>query len=423
MEPGREVGARGIVAITAAMVLAASSSAEEPQSFSVTVDPGGVDRSWTPVSVWLERGEHLSDGELSGGAGGWRGALTDAAGGVRDAQVERRRDGDGRITALGVHWLEGQLIAGMPQTYTLELSHLPEGVSTRAPSFRMEEDANALSLLHGDRPVWRHEIAFDPDRIEETYKTFHHVLDGETVLTKGLGGLYPHHRGLFVGWSRTRAGGREHNFWGSAKGGEFSQRHAGFEARERTTGPFMARSVSLVEWMTDGAPIVFERRAVTTWSQGPGRWSLDFDITLRGADGEVRLDGDPAHGGFQFRAAQEVAERKDCTYILPSSAKGGANDNWTDCPWAAARITVEGHAYWIVHMDAPSNPRPAIYNTRSYGRFGAFFRATIPAEEELRLRFRVLMIDPKGREEPGREAFERAYRDLADPPAIRLERP
>ena len=31
--------------------------------------------------------------------------------------------------------------------------------------------------------------------------------------------------------------------------------------------------------------------------------------------------------------------------------------------------------------------------------------------------------DPKGREEPGREAFERAYRDLADPPAIRLERP
>ena len=53
-----------------------------------------------------------------------------------------------------------------------------------------------------------------------------------------------------------------------------------------------------------------------------------------------------------------------------------------------------------------------------------FLKADLAAViEDKSLRFRVLMIDPEGREEPGREAFECAYRDLADPPAVRLERP
>src|SRR5262249_13160001 len=64
-------------------------------------------------------------------------------------------------------------------------------------------------LRHGDRPVLRYVYrAFDDstkEKREETFKVYHHLYDpsGQALITKGPGGLYTHHRGLFYGFKAT----------------------------------------------------------------------------------------------------------------------------------------------------------------------------------------------------------------------------
>ena len=70
-------------------------------------------------------------------------------------------------------------------------------------------------LMYDGKPVLRYMYAFDrstPQRTTETFKVFHHLFGPgtEDLITNGAGaGLYPHHRGLFVGWRRTRFEGGE----------------------------------------------------------------------------------------------------------------------------------------------------------------------------------------------------------------------
>ena len=49
--------------------------------------------------------------------------------------------------------------------------------------------------------------AMDPKNRERTYKPFHHVYDkdGKGFLTKGPGGKYTHHRGIYFGFSKCSA--------------------------------------------------------------------------------------------------------------------------------------------------------------------------------------------------------------------------
>ena len=63
----------------------------------------------------------------------------------------------------------------------------------------------AAKLVHKD---WD---AKDP---RPTCKVFHHVFapDG-TLLTKGLGGKFGHHRGLFLGWNQTKKKDKTYDFW------------------------------------------------------------------------------------------------------------------------------------------------------------------------------------------------------------------
>ena len=74
-------------------------------------------------------------------------------------------------------------------------------------------------LAFGKRPVLRYMYeAIDrtsPERIGETYKVFHHVYDpaGTRFLTKGPGGLFPHHRGLFFGFNRISYGDQQADIW------------------------------------------------------------------------------------------------------------------------------------------------------------------------------------------------------------------
>ena len=76
----------------------------------------------------------------------------------------------------------------------------------------VDEPGKYIELRKGDKPVVRYMYeAIDtssPEARERTYKPYLHVFspDGETLLTKGPGGLYPHHRGIYYGFNRITYG-------------------------------------------------------------------------------------------------------------------------------------------------------------------------------------------------------------------------
>ena len=59
------------------------------------------------------------------------------------------------------------------------------------------------------RYMYEHDTS-TPEKHHETYKPYLHVFDveGKKPITKGAGGQFTHHRGIFIGWSRTKANGK-----------------------------------------------------------------------------------------------------------------------------------------------------------------------------------------------------------------------
>ena len=55
-----------------------------------------------------------------------------------------------------------------------------------------------------------------PESKHETYKVYTHIFDkhGKAPITKGAGGApFTHHRGIFLGWSKTRFSGKSVDSW------------------------------------------------------------------------------------------------------------------------------------------------------------------------------------------------------------------
>ena len=290
------------------------------------------------------------------------------------------------------------------------------------PMFWMVEGASRRTIRRGkDKllPVFQHEVAWDPKQRRNTFKVFDHVwgMQGHGgLLTKGPGGSFGHHRGLFIGWNHTRRGEESWDFWHCRGKARIAHRSFGSQPGEAIAGIAHARSVSHSEWIDEeSGPVVKERRDVTIWHGGPGRRIIDYRFRLKAVGGAVSLSGDPQHGGFQFRAAQEVHKRrKETRYLRPERAKARGNDVWTDCDWAACLFSIKGHPYAVLHASSPHNPKPHVYSTRNYGRFGSFFKTTIQADKALELSYRIVIIDRKVHE-VDRAFFDREWRDWIAP--------
>jgi hypothetical protein len=252
----------------------------------------------------------------------------------------------------------------------------------------------AREVLFAGQPVLRHMTAWDPARRADTFKPYLHVLafDGKTLLTKGPGGKFTHHRGVFIGWNKTNFAGKDYDFWHCKN---VERRHASYLAAEEKADAAQATLVSLTDWPTaEGQTVISEKQTVTARELAPGLRQLDFTFVLSAPNGPVKLGGDPQHAGFHFRAAEEVeTHEKDTRYVRPPTATGGKNDVWADCPWVVCDFTVGEKRYAVMHMNAPTNPAPAVFSTRAYGRFGAFFTSEVTPEKPLKLQFRLLVAD------------------------------
>jgi hypothetical protein len=253
-----------------------------------------------------------------------------------------------------------------------------------------------LDLEHDGRNVIRYMHAFDQstdERAHETYKPYVHVFDGSgsVLLTKGPGGLYTHHRGIFIGYSQTRYDGRQTDFWHMGEGAV--QKHIRFLAQHADEE--RAGFTALIHWIDpQGELIVVEERTITAYRVTyPMLAVLDVVSTLSAPTYEVELDGDPEHAGVQYRPSNAVADgapEDKATYAF--HADGIDPTTHFDLPWAASTYRIDGRAYAVQHLSHPDNPPTGIYSAyRDYGRFGEFTKHTIRPGEPLTLHHRIIV--------------------------------
>lgn len=236
---------------------------------------------------------------------------------------------------------------------------------------RGEPDRSANELVRQDGRIVAHLVAapYDASHATATCKPWHDLFAGDgRVLTKGLGGTFPHHRGLFVGWNQVQCGGERFDFWHMNRGE--SQRLVRLQAE-----PNGRRQTATIAWCkADGTAVVHEQRTVTLRERDDDAAVLDVQVQLAAAGDDVVLGGDPQHAGHQFRAVQAFAEKgaAPVRYLRPATAKGGKDDVWTDCAWTAAVLPFADDPVTVLRMEGTGNPT-AIWSTRPYGRFGAMW--------------------------------------------------
>jgi hypothetical protein len=283
-----------------------------------------------------------------------------------------------------------------------------------------DTEGKYLDLLYNGRKVTRYMYDYDESneqRSFETYKVLHHVFDekGENVLTNGPDGensytkevLYPHHRGIFIGWSKLQFEGKSYDTWHMTNG--VRQVHQKF--LEKKADSQKAVSTALIHWKNgDGKVMVEEKRTMTVYKPDDGAIvMLDFETELKALNGEVYLNGDPEHAGFQYRPHDGVAKGPDegkAKYLFHKEGIDPRKDK--DLPWVALQYGLNGKTYNVQHMSDSANPNAdAVYSAyRDYGRFGEFFKHTIDAGQTLKLRYRIRVSEGQL---PDREILAKQY--------------
>lgn len=279
---------------------------------------------------------------------------------------------------------------------TTFLRALPAAIALLIPvtsaefTFENKPDEGRVDVLEDGRILGRYMYAHDPEnRHHETYKPYLHLFDaeGEKPVTKGPGGEFTHHRGLFLGWSKIEVGGKSYDRW-HMKGGD--QVHQEFSDTE--AGDDQAGFTSHISWFGDGDdPILEEQRRMTFMeAPKPAYLMVDFHSTVEAVAGDTGLGGDPEHAGLQFRPANEV-DRGKTRYLFPKENADPKKDR--DYPWVAQTFVLDGKTYQAIYLNHPDNPQDTVFSAyRDYGRFGAFFRDELDEGDELTLQIRLILV-------------------------------
>ncbi len=395
--------------IVPALVSAGCSQAVE---YKVAVNAGKTHRKDTPVSIVLPIPEGLNS--VTGTA--------TCKGQTVPAQVARIGSATGRVW-----WVVPDLPAGQTRTYALKLGPGVRPASTKGFCWQdsSKDKVESTDLLFGDRPVLRYmRTPFDKRNIELTKKPFHHVFapDGSRLITKGPGGKYPHHRGIYFGYNKCQTDGGSYDVWHAHKGEHQVHKKVILEV----TGPVVGGHVVQIHWNDrQGRPFVEETRALFVYRQSSGHLLIEFTSTLKPVRGSVRLDGDRQHAGAQFRAAQAVADNEKATrYLRPAKwARLAADKQYNDpehkdLPWNAIQYSLGDQAYTVAYLTDPKNPGDAAFSERLYGRFGEFFPWDLRQDNPLTVRYRWWISQSRS---ITRDQVAGRYEDLADPPEVVLK--
>jgi len=280
--------------------------------------------------------------------------------------------------------------------------------ATAATAAEKQQTAGQHDITHNSKPLMRYMHAYDTTdatTVHNTYKVYHHVLDadGKQPITKGPGGKFTHHRGIFVGFARMGYNGKTYDLWHMK--GNARQIHQKF--LEQKTGDDQSSSTTLIHWNVDTDKTAIEEKRTVTVHHTDDKAHLlcDWTSELKAVGGDVLLKGDPEHAGVQYRPHNDVVSNKSAKYTFHKDDIDPKTD--TDLPWVAMTYELNGQKYTVQHMRHPSNPTGSVYSAyRDYGRFGNYFVKPVKEGETLKLqyRFRITTGDA-----PSREALQAEY--------------
>jgi len=290
---------------------------------------------------------------------------------------------------------------------SLILSLLVAAASRGEDAIR-DNEGKHLDILKNGKPLVRYMYEFDnstPETTHETYKVYHHVFDpsGKQPITKGSGGQYTHHRGIFIGFARLGYNGKSYDLWhmkGNAR--LIHQKFLAKQADERS-----ATVSSLIHWdVNTDQTVIEEKRTLTVYFNDPEAHLLaDWTSELTAVAGDVLLKGDPEHAGVQYRPHNDVSKNKSAKYTFPKEGTDPRKDK--DLPWVVLTYELGDAKYSVQHMRHPENPSDSVYSAyRDYGRFGNYFVKPIADGETLKLRYRFRITLG---EAPAREELNRQY--------------
>jgi hypothetical protein len=382
----------GTVAILLCSALSADSAST---AFEITIAAGQYERKNVPVRAQLPPGQ-IDDTKIA-------------------SVTLTLPDGN----AIPAQWTKPGLIFDDRSEIQFILPRLAAGESVRlkatpstdppsgARGFAWHDYAgNHADLLFGSRRV----VTYHYERLDEsspasrvrTYKVFHHLYSpaGDRVVTNGLSDdpkvHSPHHRGIFYGFNRIGYdNGRTADLWHCTNGAY--QEHDRFLSSE--AGPVLGRHRVAISWHGQDRAFAEEERELTVYNV-PGGQLVEFASRLSSPAGKVRLDGDPQHAGFQFRAHNDVdaLTAGETIYVRPDGiGKRGETRNWdpntrqgpVNLPWNAMSFVLGGKRYTIAYLDHPNNPKEARFSERDYGRFGSYFEYTIDEGKPLTVHYRL----------------------------------
>jgi hypothetical protein len=388
------------------LILAPALAIGATHTVKFTVSAGKLDRTNEPVCLALRLpAEVKSVGKVDILDKGKR----IASGQITPAGLVTERDHKG---ASELHFILPGLKAGA----TLHLEAAIEyggSIKEDTSGFHwVTKDEAATELRFGDRPVLRYvHPKLDestPQSRLETFKVYHHVYDpkGQRLVTKGPGGLYTHHRGLFYGFMKTSYDKNTVDIWHcpdprDKKAAKKEAHQAHREISQSVGGPVLGRHRVAIDWNgVDKETFAKELRELTVYSV-PGGTLIEFASLLTPTEGPVKLDGDPQHAGFHFRAVNDVADKAakaQTIFVRPDGAgKPGTERNWDgkkntthiNLPWLAMSFALGEQRYTVCYLDKPTNPKEARFSERTYGRIGSYFVTTVTKEKPLLVDYRI----------------------------------
>jgi hypothetical protein len=394
----------------------------ESMTFEITVEAGKQDRVNVPVRATLNVPPLLIDAQAT---------LTDEAGKQLPCQMTNVSLDAARIPQPPFRELHFIL----PSLKAEKTAKFKAVVDTNAPTpakvFSWHDTKGEFTELDFDgKPVLRYMYKALDDSSKEsreaTFKVFHHLYDQDgTLLTKGeRTGLYPHHRGIFYGFKATYEGadGKKvtADTWHCPAPQDDPKKPATLEAHlahekilSSEVGPVLGRHRVQIGWHGKNKELfATEERELTVYNT-PGGRLVEFTSRLTPVKGTVKLDGDPQHAGFHFRAAQSVADQADANkkdkskidtyYVRPDGiGQHGETRNWdskpstpevdkkhVNLPWDAMSFVMDKKRYTIAYLDKPTNPKEARFSEREYGRFGSYFVTEVTDKKPLTVNYRL----------------------------------
>lgn len=406
-----------------------------PGAYMPICVPLSVPKEWAELKAANYEYRDDDDKDLKRFGGTFRGVAQLTAPGIMTESIMPAKDG---LVRRDLHLLWYKTMApGKSWTLTVSFKKPADGadsdpnrklawIEKKGEYVELTEIRNEKNfplLRYVNRPY----DASSKEAREKSYKVFHHLYHydptGKHLITSGGFAddgiadpkkiLYPHHRGIMYGFNKCSYGPdlkKKADTWHCT--GDAHVAH--LKTLSEETGPILGRHRVLLGWFGEkNEQFAVEERELTVYhfgGFGMANWGdstlVEFASRLKTTGGKVRVDGDPQHAGFQFRASNDVAEKtkKLTFYLHPDGSVGemGKERNWSkekpdksmvDLPWYMMSFVLNKNRYYVYYLNHPSNPKETRFSERDYGRFGGYFEADITKERPLVVNYRLWVQD------------------------------